>query len=519
MNFYIHENVNRLSRNSYIEELFIKGRLQIAFENNTGYEGNVYKEIFEKNFLKFVSKFNNLHFNDFLFMHGVPINSPTAKIVLMLLKYGSECLIYVDRSVLRWLYEGDIEDTLNKDQNLQRKLKAIEIFIDMEFQRLKIHQPKYSRIEKATKDGHIVNMAFNRFTRYRNPYSNLSGTLVEVNFFFTKILPKINSKNANDLMENVINIFKANNDYCTYLFELQRLETVKLFYMSSRLSRSSNGTEEDDDDYDIQNFHNHKYHPDKNEEPYPKEIFQNKQMISSLPNSYESLVAEAIAAAKTDSKIPENTDLLNDGNNNNNYIDDDDSDDSDLDPDNLVVDNYVVHASALGGYANGEDGDIFKNGRDFDITCGGMVAKKEIFVGTFVYFIIKSTMSQRRDVLKQTQKIISSVCLPSEVSEKYCILLYYNVSKKVYHLMTRQIKTARGVIIQQTDILICGWSGINKNVNKTLLLKHLKSKNNEYNVKKTQIYDCPPLDRLRKDLLEIILELGKIEQKTVQRIF
>ena len=512
MNFYIHENVNRLSTNSYIEELFIKGKLQTSFENNNGYPGDVYKEYFGKNLLEFVTKFSDLHFNDFLFMHGVSINKPTAKIVLMLLKYGSECLIYMDRSVTRWFIEGSIneDEKPNKDLNLQRKMRNIESFIASEHERLRIPQLKYNRIEKASKDGYDVNMAFNRFTRSRYPNSHLSGTLVEVNFFITKILPKINSKNSNELMEDVINIFKANNDYCTYLIETQRLDAVKLFLTSSRLSHSSKHAEEDDDDYDKRDC-DKDTHPKEDSRVFFVKNTYKRQETSPLPISYEFIVADAVDAEMSESEIPENTDVLDGNNHNCGEEDDDDSDDSELDQDNIIVNGVTVPASVFGGYANGEDGDIFKNGNGFDILYEGALVKKEIIIGSLVYFIVKSTMSRHKDVLKQAQKIISSICLPSEVCQKFCVLLYFNVEKKAYHLMTRQVKTARGVLIQQNDILVCGWSGINTNFNKNLFFRRLKKKNKNYNIKKSQIFGLPSLDLLRNDLLETILEICKVD--------
>lgn len=511
MQFYINKEIHSLAQNSYLEDfLTLKSSLQNKFENDAGYSGEVYREMFRTLEVAFAGRFPTLEFNDFLFMHGVPVNLPAAKAVLMLLKYGSDCLVFVDRPVLRWVI-GD-----KKSGNLQRYMRNTESYIEQELKRQNIPVLKFSRIEKAEEE-YRVNKAFCRFTRSRFPNSNLSGILVDVNFFFTRILTKVKSETAIFLFDYVINIFKANVDYTKYLTYKEQLAVAKLVLATDMVPTSSLNSRtvvEDDDDYDTKAA---RYAQTMDNENI--NICKSRRVAPHF-DTYESIVADALDSVRRAS--PQIPDDVCETDEPDNQTSDEVDDDDDIAATtagvdvaataDIVMDGTAVISSALGGDSYSEDSEIFAQRREFELLCDGAVAKKEIMLGSLVYFVVKSTMSQRREVLKEVQKTISSVCLAAETKERFCVLLYFNVAKKSYHLMTRQIRTAKGVLIQQKDILVCGWSGINKNVTKTIVLNRLKAKNQDYDIKQTQIFGLPNLDVLRKDLLSIVMELRGAEE-------
>lgn len=81
MNYYISENLNRLAANRYLEELFIKGRLQTQYENdpNNSPTSKFYRQEFDQDLMSFVVKYPDFKFNDFVFMRDLENTLTTDK--------------------------------------------------------------------------------------------------------------------------------------------------------------------------------------------------------------------------------------------------------------------------------------------------------------------------------------------------------------------------------------------------------------------------------------------------------
>lgn len=146
----------------------------------------------------------------------------------MLLKYGCDCLIYLDRSVLCWILRRNY-----KDRTLTRHLAKLESFVEDELKKMKMPILQYKNISLAQKDGHVLNMAFKKFARNLYPNVKLNGILVDVNFFVTRLLVKTKSEVAQSLLNTFVNFFKANNDFCHYIQELSRFDKLRLLYGNS----------------------------------------------------------------------------------------------------------------------------------------------------------------------------------------------------------------------------------------------------------------------------------------------
>ncbi|WBR61493.1 hypothetical protein [Drosophila suzukii associated hytrosavirus 1] len=446
MNFYILENINRLASNSYLEELFTKGKLQLLYEDDpqNARSADSYFSELDNDLLSFVVKYPNLKFNDFLFMRKIDVNSRHTQVILMLLKYGCDCLIYLDRSTLRWLINEEMCVS-----TLQRRLRVLEEYVEKKILELNLPLLKYNTKDEALNAGHIINMAFSAHTRNEFARYHFSGILIDVNFFFTQLLPRIKTDFTVGLLDCAINVFKANNDYCRYLTETGRLDKMKILYDATFPTTTSAESR----------IHLRSLYQNTCSESSANEF--DKIVNEILNNSYEDLLSyEPVVTTKRKDSEPKKKKRK-----------------------------YPIAEINF---------DELPWSTELQSDRSGNVLYKNVSA-SIVFFRAKPKIEQE-DLLKSVKKIMTTSCFYATVNKRFCVLLFYIEKNKSYRFMTRQIKTARAVLTRQNDErLICGWTGLRNIINKSILISSLKKMYN-YKIKCNQIYNIDDFEKLIKDL-------------------
>lgn len=212
MNVFLLNHLNLLARNTYLFENFTKGKLREIFEADKTI--NVNSSMFLntlciENPYVFYCKNPDLNFIDFLFLQNLDIESEDIIAVLLLAKFGSDCKVFLNRSILYWLMESNANKRTNR-----RYVTLVENFIKKENMAFRAD---FKTIDEAVLNKYKVNTAFDRYIRLRVKTYHASGTLVDINFFFLNVLPSLKTPRAKKLLHNFIEIVKANNKYTNYL--------------------------------------------------------------------------------------------------------------------------------------------------------------------------------------------------------------------------------------------------------------------------------------------------------------
>lgn len=441
MDFFIAANLNKLAANRYLEELFHKGQLQRAYEDDpvNAPSSKDLRHTFEEKMMQFIIRYPTLEFSDFMFMRDLDIFSSINKIMLIIIKYGCDCLIFLDRAVIRWILPTDY-----KDRTLNYHIKSIEKFVEAELTRLKMPLLRFKTINQARKEGHVVNMAFNRFIRNQYPNFQLDGILIDVNFFIIHLLTRSRSEMGKLLLNTLINVFKASNDHSMYMREVDRLRTMNILYGDKVPTQLKSTLEMEVDN-----------------------MYPSNEIGNSLSSNFAKIIDEALATTTTSPPLPS-------------ADDDDGLLDSELNDD--------------------ED--------DAEEVAKPDINERAISTSVIYFELSQLTvLVEQPVVVKQLKQFLQRSCFCQTDTKRFCILLFYNSEKNVYNLLTRQVHTAKGVLAKQKDPLICGWSGMFNNITKTVLLRDLKLYNKMYKVKKTQIYQVSDLQQLKSDLSHVIAEI------------
>lgn len=89
---------------------------------------------------------------------------------------------------------------------------------------------------------------------------------------------------------------------------------------------------------------------------------------------------------------------------------------------------------------------------------------------TIRFFSVENGMKKSGKFIKSIQKLLDASCNSSKNSERFCVITFYNESGNVYKFLTRQVRTAKGVLTQHNDVIFCGWSGMTSNIRRILCL-------------------------------------------------
>lgn len=474
MQYYITENINRLALNPYLADVFTKGYLQTRYEQHAeeSLEPAQLMREFENNIFSFIAKYENLKFPDFIYMRNMDISSADIKTVLMLLRYGSGCQIYLDRTVLRWSIQG-----LYKDKNVTRHLRALELYVETELEKENLPLLKFKRIIDAQKAGHFVNMAFYNYTRNMFGFRvGSEGILVDVDFLILNVLMKSKSVFATNFFGNILKVFKANTDYTTYITEIGRFQT-NLQMCSKRIGQLVTSSSEEN--VQINSLYGDSFTtitaPDI--EKLISEVLQDEPHGDDM-DTFEDQTADddeeevSTTVAKTNKPRKYKTKLMKKHLSESTADDNDDtilSDNEDAVTDNEEIQHHVLHDKII------------------------------------YFWLSQSQRKMTKSLAKKIRTIMSKSCSKQNLNKKesYCVLLYCDETS--YRFVTRQVYTARGVLSQQEGQLVCGWSGLCHNTTKTIILSKLKSlPRRTYSIKRTQLFNIKDPAQLIDDVSNIL---------------
>lgn len=517
MNYYtVTENINRLASNPYLEQCFSAGVLQrtLAAEDRP----NLHR-MFQENIIEFVAKYPNLTFFDFIFLRGIDTKSVLLKIILILIKYGCDCYIYMDRSVLRWLLPP------LKDRTITNHMNRIENMVCKELTSKHLPVMRFSNIKDAIDAGHSVNRAFHQYTRSKYPKVPCNGILIDINFFLIYVLVYIKSDKSITLLDTFIEVFKANNDYIMYILELNRYTAITTnIYM---YTDSKNETAICKDSMMI---------TDKQSLQFIKKILPEKSTFqqnvedikldpallkcctntSTIDNDDNNILDNINDSTDVDDNVNDNATTLVAAavtNNNNDDEEEDDNDNEDDDDDENDDDDVCDTADSNDIHENIEDEKKNTN------SVQPSKSKKEKFrinrveMNEYIIHFDLHNVCMRNLVkpgnIQRIKNILTDSCFCSIDSERFVILLLYNMNEEKYTLTSRQIRTTKALLTKTSGLLLCGWTGLYSNIPKTYIIGELKKMNIKYRVKNLQILKLPSLDQLKNDLSTIICTFEK----------
>ena len=442
MDYFIYDNITKLAANKYLEDLLQRGQLQSQFETDAiNHLPSEYLEKFHSDILSFTAKYSNLCFNDFLFMRNVDILRSETKAILLLIIYGADCKLFVDRAVLRWVLTGIAT------RNMQRTLLRWERTLQQELP----DAIKFSSIDQAAKT-YILNMSFYRYCRNINQGSIYDGYVVDVNFFIMKILYRVKSPFTTSLFVLILDILKANVDYCAYLKELACIESMKFLF--------GNFSATDNLDTEQQKIQ-------------VKSLYTPKLSNGYYIENYDDIVNEILI---------QDVNMLG-VNNNNTEDDNDDENDADNDED--------------------DDNDDDDNNNDDSIE----KIEQKYINATIMYFLMPRKLKKSKKIFKNLQSVLLKSCDFATQNKRFCVILYCEKKTSTYRLMTRQVKTARLVLRPHGDLPLCGWSGMIANISKTIIFKMMKELKTKYTIKGSMIYNVKNENVLINDITNIIINL------------
>lgn len=93
------------------------------------------------------------------------------------------------------------------------------------------------------------------------------------------------------------------------------------------------------------------------------------------------------------------------------------------------------------------------------------------------------------------KELLTQSCYISTVNERFAVLLFKN--ENYYHLISRQIKSAKLSLAQQKDILVCGWTGMTVSVTKKQIIKNIRI---NHKINKRQTISTNNEERLINDI-------------------
>lgn len=508
MNYYtVTENINRLASNPYLEQCFTAGVLQRTFAAED--RPNLHR-MFQENIIEFVAKYSNLTFFDFIFLRGIDTKSVLLKIILILIKYGCDCYIYMDRSVLRWLLPP------LKDRTITNHLNRIENMVCKELISKRLPVMRFPNIKDAIDAGHSVNRAFYQYTRSKYPKVPCNGILIDINFFLIYVLVYIKSDKSITLLDTFIEVFKANNDYIMYVLELNRYtaittnvhmhtdtkdETTDKKFIKKILPEKStfqqnvedikldpallksctNTSTIDNDDINILDNIN-----DNDSGNDSTDVDDN---VDDIATATTVAVVAATTTAAAITTTTNNDDEKDDNNDNeDDYVDDDDDDDD-------------IHENMEDGKKNINSFQQSKSKSEkFRIN---RVEMNEYIIHFDLHNVCMRNLVKPGNI-QRIKNILTDSCFCSIDSERFVILLLYNMNEEKYTLTSRQIRTTKALLTKTSGLLLCGWTGLYSNIPKTYIINELKKMNIKYRVKNLQILKLPSLEQLKNDLSTII---------------
>lgn len=524
--YFIIDNLNRMAINRYLECYFVPGQLENRFlksgrDERYSWENCAFE--FRSTPIDFVANYPNLTINDFIFMRGLDITSDVIKTILMLLRYGCDCSIYLDRAVLQWILWGS-----DKTKKAPRQLAKFEQYaisqaknsdrgIVKEYKNIKEVDPKLN-----------VNSAFNQFIRNNVSKCNASGILIDIEFFVSKLINKANTRHSESLFKAIVNFCKANNDLSNYLMECSRynkckfsacFNTIKNIQENggNLLTDNNNNTDDTQQSNVVVKLNSiyRDYCPSSIVSDF--EMIQNEALDSvlgreSILNDEDDFIPHTPDTMNIDNYVPDSTvctqqktknksktkkNVTAISSNSISNVDDDDADDDknfefDDNEDTFLSRNFKY--SSANNAADNEYDDL----------------NEKKLSSSVLFFSMTRKIKKSKNYMKNVQRVLTKSCFCADTNVRYCILLYYNLEDKFYRLMTRQVKTAKGVLSQQKDLLVCGWSGMCENITKNTVLKMLKTVNSSYKVKRTQLYKITNVDDLINDITTVVCNIENV---------
>lgn len=497
---FISTNINILAANEYINDLLVKGSLQTAYEaepieNNT--PRCIYQQ-FINNKENFVVLYPSLGFNDFLFMHNLDIASPDINVIVTLVRYGSGCRIYMDRAVLRWLLQGS-----PKEKNLQRNLKNLENFVIDHLEKNNKPVYRFKRIDLALRENFILNQAFHNYTHHNFPHGSHEGIIIDVNFLFTDLAFRANSVYSRNLITNILKIFEAQTLYGEYLYALSRYNAVKRT-LELQVEREQEQIKQFNFDIPVYNTQIESY-AYKNSSAVDKLIYDTLNgdfdyfgFNAAAPSSDEGLGsdksnnndddAHSTSSAKSHSSCSSSSSSSNNS-----------SRASSRSRRPTVTNNNSSSSESEAEESEAEDNeDVVEDDSDFKID-------DKILMPTVRFFRVHNVQRVNEKVTKAAQKILEQSCNLAKTKERFCIVMLHSDKDNVYKFITRQVNTAKLVLPQQKDRIVCGWSGLTTNLKKNQLLVDLKKAHpKRYTVKNVQLHKVKDEDLLIDNLTSLI---------------
>lgn len=281
----------------------------------------------------------------------------------------------------------------------------------------------------------------------------MNGCLIDVNFFIVSLLQEVRSAFSKNLLNTLLNVFKANNDYCFYLNYLSNISphAVNIMAINSNIALAELNMD------------------------------ANRELDELLEKSIEIL--------------EETGDLT-----------------SDDDSNRATTTMYSTSAPSSPQSSVSNISEAFTNARLENLDRSIFI--KEISQ-TITFFVIKD-QDNENDVLSDIKNLLASTNCIYPHRKRFCVLLFYDKVEKIYNLMTRQVNTAKNAIQRTSDKLICGWTGMCSSITKTNIVKALKKEHRIYNIINNKFHNIYNINMLMDHISKVISDIETIgnEKKT-----